>query len=371
MSGAIAVTGASGFLGWHVRVLARALGLSDPVVVRQADLADSSRLASIVDHADRILHLAGLNRGTDDDVVAGNVDPAEALANALRWCVTPPKTVTFANSIQAGNGTPYGESKQTAAAILADATHWTGSTFEDVKLPNIFGEHGRPHYNSVIATFCRLLANGGVPEVRDDREMDLLHATDAAAVLLGVAGATEPGRELLPTRRTVGQLAEQLRRFADIYRSGEIPPLLDRFDVSLFNTYRSHCFPEHYPIGLPRRADIRGELVEAVKVHGGGGQTFCSSTLPGVTRGEHFHLAKVERFVVLKGEAEIALRRVLHDEVVRFRVSGTDPVVVDMPTMWAHNITNVGDTELFTLFWANDLFDADRPDTYPERVCQP
>jgi UDP-2-acetamido-2,6-beta-L-arabino-hexul-4-ose reductase len=166
----------------------------------------------------------------------------------------------------------------------------------------------------------------------------------------------------------VADLASRLNRFAETGRTGEIPELSSQFDVRLFNTYRSHCFPGRYPLRLRTRADARGELTEAVKVHGGGGQLFFSSTRPGVIRGDHFHLAKVERFVVLRGEAEIALRRMLHDEVVRFQVSGAEPVVVDMPTMWAHNITNVGSSELLTLFWSNDLFDPARPDTYPERV---
>jgi UDP-2-acetamido-2,6-beta-L-arabino-hexul-4-ose reductase len=105
-----------------------------------------------------------------------------------------------------------------------------------------------------------------------------------------------------------------------------------------------------------------------VKVHGGGGTTFCSTTVPRVTRGEHFHLAKVERFLVLRGVAEISMRRVLHDEVVRFYVSGDEPRAIDMPTMWAHNITNVGDSELVTLFWANGVFDPADPDTFAEPV---
>jgi UDP-2-acetamido-2,6-beta-L-arabino-hexul-4-ose reductase len=369
MSEAIAVTGARGFLGWHVRVLARALGLPDPVVVDRAELADPSRLASILDGADRVLHLAGANRGTDDDVIAGNVGPAQALANALRRCVTPPKTVAFANSIQVGNGTPYGESKQTAAGLLADAARWTGSTFEDVRLPNIFGEHGRPHYNSVIATFCRLLAEGGEPEVRDDRELTLVHVTDAAAQLIdappaGIWDATMPA-----LRIGVRTLAERLSGFAATYRTGQIPPLTDRHDVRLFNTYRSHCFPLHYPMPLTRHADQRGDLVEVVKAHGGAGQTFCSTSYPGITRGEHIHLGKVVRFVVLRGTAEIRLRRIGDDRVVRFSVGGHEPVVVDMPTMWAHSITNTGPEELLTLFWTNELFDPARPDTYPEPVC--
>jgi UDP-2-acetamido-2,6-beta-L-arabino-hexul-4-ose reductase len=361
MTRPVVLTGAAGFLGWHVRVLARASGLPAPVILSRDDLRAPHRLADLLDGAGRVLHLAGVNRGDPQHITAGNIEPARALATALRQCVTPPKTVVFANSIQAANGSPYGDAKAAAATLLAEATRWSGSVFLDLRLPNLFGEHGQPHYNSVIATFCRVLADGGAPQVHDDRELELLHATDAAALLLETDAPAS-------SRRSVRDLAHRLQTFASIYRTGDIPPLLDNFDVQLFNTYRSHCFPTHYPFRLVRSADARGELVEAVKVRGGGGQTFCSSTRPGITRGEHYHLAKVERFMVLRGEADICLRRLLHDEVVRFRVSGSDPVAVDMPTMWVHNITNVGTDELLTLFWANEVFDQNRPDTYPERV---
>lgn len=365
MTNPIVLTGADGFLGWHLRVLARALRLPDPVVIGRAALADPVQAAAMLDGADRVIHLAGVNRGEPNEVAAGNVRAARSLMAGLRACRTPPKTVAFANSIQAGNGTPYGDGKAHAAQLLAETTQWSGSQFHDVLLPNLFGEHGRPHYNSVIATFCRTLADGGTPQVDGDKELELLHVTDAAARLLG----TEQLETTQPTvRRTVRQLASQLDYFARTYRTGEIPGLADRFDVRLFNTYRSHCFPANSPLRLTRHVDARGALVEAVKVHGGGGQTFCSTTVPGVTRGEHFHLAKVERFVVVGGEAEISLRRVLHGEVIRFRVSGDEPAVVDMPTMWAHNITNIGHGELTTIFWSNDLFDPAHPDTYPEAV---
>lgn len=364
MTGSLVITGATGFLGWHVRVLARALALPEPVLVGADELAAPDRLAALLDGTDRVLHLAGVNRGEPADVDAGNARLAEALAAGLRRCATPPKTVVFANSVQAGNGTPYGNGKAAAAASLAEVTRWSGSDLHDLRLPNLFGEHGRAHYNSVVATFCRILADGGSPRVEQDRELELLHATDAAALLLGV----DTGDAGPPVRRTVGQLADRLRDFSARYRTGDIPELTDRFDVRLFNTYRSHWFPANTPLHPVRHADARGELVEAVRAHGGAGQTFCSWTRPGVTRGEHFHLAKVERFLVLRGEAEICLRRVLHDDVVRLRVSGREPAVVDMPTMWAHNITNVGDDDLLTMFWSNEVFDPQRPDTFPEKV---
>ena len=153
-----------------------------------------------------------------------------------------------------------------------------------------------------------------------------------------------------------------------VLRPGDIPPLESDLDVDLFNTFRAALFPAHYPIPLTRARDDRGRLVETVRAHGGQGQTFVSTTKPGITRGEHFHLRKVERFVVVGGAARISPAAGVHrrGRVVR-RVSGDEPVVIDMPTMWAHNITNTGDDELTTLFWTNELFDP-RPDTYPEPV---
>jgi UDP-2-acetamido-2,6-beta-L-arabino-hexul-4-ose reductase len=361
----LAVTGAHGFLGWHVRVLARALGWPEPVVVTRADLSDPEQVARRLDGVDRVLHLAGVNRGDPADVAGGNVELAAALARGLRRCAVPPAGITNANSVQAGNGTPYGDSKAVAAATLAD----TGLPLDDVRLPNLYGEHGRPFYNSVVATFCRLLADGSDPAVHEDRELELVHVTDAAARLLGAPSGGSWDATMPALRTSVRGLAGRLTDFAARYRSGDLPELTDRHVVRLFNTYRSHCFPTHYPIPLPRRADARGELVETVKAHGGPGQTFCSTTRPGYVRGEHFHLAKVERFVVLRGTARISLRRVGHDgETVQFTVDGTEPVVVDMPTMWAHNIVNIGREDLLTLFWTNELFDPQRPDTFPEPV---
>ncbi|MET8063725.1 capsular biosynthesis protein [Micromonospora sp. NPDC005686] len=360
----LALTGAGGFLGWHVRVLVRALGWPDPVVVTRADLADPAAVAARVDGTDRVLHLAGVNRGDPAEVAAGNVWLASALARGLGRCAAPPGVVVFANSIQAGNGSAYGDSKAVAAETLAAVR----PDLVDLRLPNLYGEHGLPGYNSVVATFCRLLAEGGRPEVHQDRELVLVHATDAAARLVGAAQAGPWDASMPELRIGVQALADRLSELAGCYRTGEIPALTDRHAVRLFNTYRSHCLPSHQPLPLPRRSDARGELVEVVKSHGGPGQTFCSSTHPGVTRGEHFHLAKLERFCVVQGSAEIRLRRVLDDEVVRLRVDGRDPVVVDMPTMWAHDITNTGSGALITLFWANEVFDPAQPDTWPEPV---
>lgn len=360
----LVVTGAGGFLGWHVRVLAKALGWPDPVLLGRADLADPRRIATAITGTDRLLHLAGVSRGAPEEIISGNVEPATVLASALRSCQRPPGTVVFANSVQAGNGSPYGDSKAAAAAALAAA----GAEFVDVLLPNLYGEHGRPFHNSVVSTFCHTLAAGGRPEVRDDHPMELVHVGDAAARLIdapacGCWDATMPA-----LRIGVRELASRLGAVAATYRTGGVPPLPGRHDVRLFNTYRSHCFPEHYPLALVRRADSRGELVEVVRAHGGPGQTFFSTSRPGATRGEHFHMAKVERFAVVSGTAEIRLRRVGYPRVTRFTVNGGDPVVIDIPTMWTHHVANTGPEQLLTVFWSNQIFDSARPDTYPDPV---
>lgn len=363
----VAVTGADGFLGWHTRCALRARG-EECVPIGRAEFADPGALAGALGGADAVLHLAGVNRDEPDALRQQNRDLATQLTSALDRAGIRPALV-YANSIQSGNGTPFGEGKQAAADHLTAWGAASGAPVADVRLPNLFGEHGRPHYNSVVATFCHELATGGQPTIVEDRTIPLLHAQDAVDALLqladdGATGVVQP--EGTPT--AVSEVLHVLTGFRDLYASGDIPDITDPLFLALFNTYRSYCFPGHFPIHPPPHTDNRGDLFECVKARGGQAQVFCSTSRPGVTRGEHFHLRKVERFLVLRGAAEIALRRLFDDEVIRFAVSGERPAIVDMPTMWAHSITNTGDTELMTLFWANEVLDPERPDTHREPV---
>lgn len=361
----VLLTGASGFLGWHTRVRLAAVGGHDVVAVARPDWP---RLPELIADVDAVVHVAGVNRGDDAEVHDGNVALAGDLAAALPAATRRP-VVVFANSVQAGNGTPYGTGKHAAAKLLGAAAAAHGSPFVDVRLPNLFGEHGRARYNSFVATFVEAVIEDRVPTV-EDRPISLLHVQAAAQALLDAVstpttGVVEPDG----TTTTVVGVLDRLRSFRALYRSGDVPPLLTDLDVDLFNTLRAALFPAAYPLPLVQRADQRGALVEVVRAHGGPGQTFVSTTRPGITRGEHFHLRKVERFVVVAGQARIGLRRLHDTAVISFDVDGEHPVVVDMPTLWAHNITNTGDRELTTLFWTNELFDPDQPDTYPEPVA--
>jgi UDP-2-acetamido-2,6-beta-L-arabino-hexul-4-ose reductase len=366
----IAITGGLGFLGWHVACRLRALhGINAVRLDREAFLTgDALRVA--VESCDAILHLAGVNRaGTPDAVRDGNLELARRLAVAL-VDVGQPRRVVYSNSVQSRLSTPYGESKAESAEILQKAVKQVGGSFVNAILPNLFGEHGQPRYNSFVATFCHQLSLGESPHVADDKEVPLLHAQRAADVLIDAALTDVGDRVLAPagTPATVGGVLGQLQRIRDLYSRGEVPPLDTDFAVDLFNTYRSFTFPTAFPIRPQAHADARGVLVEMARTHGGTGQSFVSTTRAGATRGDHYHLRKIERFFVIKGRAEIRLRKLLHSEVVTFALDESAPGFIDMPTMWVHNITNVGSDELVTVFWADQLLNPIAPDQFPETV---
>jgi UDP-2-acetamido-2,6-beta-L-arabino-hexul-4-ose reductase len=364
-----AVTGAHGFLGWHLRARLRALRDGDTVALGREELSDPDRLAAALTDVDVVFHLAGVNRAETDHVVEHqNVEIARRLASAVAMAASPVHIV-YGNTIQSDGATPYGRGKRRAGVILAEAAAQTGGTLADVPLPNLFGEHGRPHYNSFVATFCSEVAHGREPVVTGDRQIPLLHAQEAADALITAAERREDHR-VTPQGEphAISEVLASVKGFHNAYSRGQIPLLPDGFSVDLFNTYRSYVFPDAFPFRVEVSADERGELFEAVRAQSTASQVFASTTQPGMTRGEHFHLRKIERFFVVKGTATIALRRVLTDEVVRFQVKGEDRSFVDMPTLWVHNITNVGDDELITLFWADQLLDPAAPDTYRESV---
>ncbi|MDI9628059.1 MAG: capsular biosynthesis protein [Acidobacteriota bacterium] len=361
----VAVTGAHGFLGWHTRaaLLEKSVGTSG---IHCGGRFSAASAVAALDGSSRLVHLAGVNRASDEDVQGGNILFAQQVADALRRSEAPPPVVVYSNSIQAGNGTVYGESKARAAEILATATQELGLQFVDLKLPNLFGEHGRPFYNAVTSTFCHLLAEGGEPKVEDDKELTLLHAQNAADLLIGNTNPED--QAAFEVQETVSELLGRLKEMSRVYAAGEIPDIATAFDRDLFNTYRSYVFESQTPIRLTRHADARGSFFEIIRSHGGPGQSSFSTTVPGVTRGDHFHRRKIERFTVLAGRGSIRLRRLFTDKVFEFEVRGDEPVAVDMPTLWTHNITNTGNDVLYTSFWTNDIFNPDDPDTIAERV---
>jgi UDP-2-acetamido-2,6-beta-L-arabino-hexul-4-ose reductase len=173
----------------------------------------------------------------------------------------------------------------------------------------------------------------------------------------------QEGELVIPgTPISVQEMLVKVRTLADYYNNHMIPDLRKPLDLNLFNTYRSYLYPKIFPRSLELHKDNRGELFEACKSLNGG-QTFLSTTRPGITRGNHFHLNKVERFLVVRGKAKIRIRKMFDDEILEFRVSGSKPQYIDIPTLHTHNITNTGDVDLLTLFWAHEIFDPKSTDT--------
>ena len=363
----VAVTGADGFLGWHLRCLLRTLPDYVTVPIDRASFGNPHVLQEIVSRADAVIHLAGVNRGSEMDVELANERLAKELVAALEGTGTAPHIV-YANSIQSRGDTPYGRSKRRAAEILNAWAARAGARFTDLVLPHLYGEHGRPFYNSVVATFCHQVAAGERPAVDPSGRVELLHVQDVAALITAVIRSGESGQLTASGQKmTVPDLLARVDQLRSAYSGVRVPDLRDPQDLRLFNTLRSFLYPKYYPVPIEVHSDRRGDLVEAVKSDNGG-QTFLSTTRPGMTRGDHFHLRKVERFLVLDGEALIRLRRLFSEEVVEFRLSGDRPAFVDMPTMHVHNITNVGATNLVTVFWTNEVYDPADADTFAEAV---
>lgn len=201
-----------------------------------------------------------------------------------------------------------------------------------------------------------------------DRPVPLLHVQQAAQALIDGLDATAARIDPPAESVSVQEVYDLLLEFAASYATGEFPDLSTPFRIDLFNTYRSALFPGNLPIALTPHADARGRFVETVRCRGGEGQTSFSTTLPDITRGEHYHLSKIERFAVIQGAARISLRKMFSADVIDFDVSGERPMAIDMPMGWVHNITNTGSEVLLTQFWSHELFRPDAPDTFFEPV---
>jgi UDP-2-acetamido-2,6-beta-L-arabino-hexul-4-ose reductase len=264
--------------------------------------------------------------------------------------------------------------------------------FTGLVIPNIFGPFGHPYYNSVVATFCHQLSHNETPNIEVDSVIKLIYVSELIKEIMGVIELNEyasndapsiapdnlsqDSKSLCETKYIsstseikVSQLLKKLTSFKENYReNGTVPNLDNPFDLDLWNTFL--CYNDHaslFPYELKLNTDNRGSFVEIIKLNSGGQISF-SSTAPGVTRGNHFHTRKAERFTVIKGKARIELRKIGTEKKLEFLLDGDQPSFVDMPIWYTHNITNIGDKDLYTIFWINEFFDKDDPDTYFEEV---
>ena len=369
----IGVTGKSGFIATH---LINTLGLHyeefSIVPFERSYFSDTKLLQSFVRECDVIVHLAALNRHNSDQLIFDtNVGLVQQLIEALEETGSTAHVI-FASSTQEERDNRYGQSKREGRELLSKWTERSNSSFTGLIIPNVYGPFGEPYYNSVVATFSHQLTHGEAPVIDVDGELKLIYVGELIAEILKVIRnkTADPALQVKPTAQCrVSELLNQLEKFKGKYfDNGIIPQLDNRFELNLFNTFRCYMDTEkHFPANLTQHSDQRGSFAEVIKAEIMG-QTSFSTTRPGITRGNHYHTRKIERFAVVKGEAEICLRRIGTDDIIKFNLSGNKPAYVDMPIWYTHNITNVGSSELVTLFWINEFFDPSDPDTYYEEV---
>ena len=367
----VGITGANGFVGWHLRCYLHSLGEAVDEI-RLADrqvFANDTVLEEFVTGLDFIVHLAGVNRASDDELMFGNVTPARQLVAALKQTNATPCVLYSSTSHAVSPASVYGEAKKAVSDILSAWAGEKGGRFINLIIPHVFGEYCKPYYNSGVATFCHQIVQGEPPQVNPAGRLELVHVQDLVEQMVGLYSQDVTG-DFRVQGQPVGvpEVVSRLQNLHDIYvNKMQLPGLSDGLERRLFNTLRSYiAYPDRNCL-TTLHTDNRGWLVETVKA-GSGGQCFVSSTHPGITRGNHYHRYKVERFFVLQGRAEIRLRKLFSDEVIRYEVSGDQPGFVDMPTLHTHSITNIGNDELITLFWADEYFDPQKPDTYFEEV---
>ncbi|WP_270517316.1 polysaccharide biosynthesis C-terminal domain-containing protein [Sanguibacteroides sp. AM78-02pH3A] len=374
----IGITGQAGFVGTH---LYNTLGLY-PDTIRRIPFEDSyfqnrQQLRSFVRECDVIVHLAAMNRHPDPRVIyETNIRLVDQLIEAMEAeNVTP--HVLFSSSTQEERENEYGKSKREGRALLEKWAERNGASFTGMVVPNVYGPFGRPGYNSFIATFCHKLTHGEQPEVLVDSNVRLIYVDSLCQYILEKifqkARHDEPVVERTDIPHDFEKKVTDILTLFENYKTlyfdqGIIPELKDRNEVNLFNTFRCYIdLPGHFPVKLTQHADPRGIFVETIKL-GIGGQVSFSTTVPGITRGNHFHTRKIERFIVIKGKARIQLRKIGTPEVLDFYLDGREPAYVDMPVWYTHNITNTGTEELYTQFWINEWYDPADGDTYFEKV---
>jgi UDP-2-acetamido-2,6-beta-L-arabino-hexul-4-ose reductase len=369
----VMVTGASGFLGRH---MIEALSRNEKYRVVSIDRGSSAEeLWAGLEKAEIIWHLAGVNRPKEEvEFQVGNERFTRDLLVMLREIGRRP-TIVFSSSIQATLDNPYGRSKRLAEKAIEEWASETDTRAVIFRLPNLFGKWCRPNYNSVTATFCHNIARGLPITVADpSRQLDLAYVDDVVAAMVSVnsmppdGGASDAGKIVWPQiprlfRITLGELADRISLFREMRTCVNLPDFGDDLNRCLYATYLSHLEPSDFAYSLDRKIDSRGTLAEFIKLHAGG-QIFVSRTGPGITRGNHFHHTKTEKFLVLEGQAAVRFRALHGTEIVEHRVDGKDFRVIDIPPGYTHSIENLGTGDLVTLFWASEVFDPSRPDTF-------
>ena len=364
----IGITGVNGFFGQHLfNTLSQ--NVNNILIPFQRNFFDNeSKMDDFVKNCDVIVHLAGLNRSNDEDVIYKvNISLTKALISSLERTKSKPHII-FTSSTQESFKNVYGESKKISRLILNDWSLSNNSIFTGLIVPNVFGPFGAPFYNSFISTFSHQLTNNEIPVIKIDNEVNLIYIDELISEIVDIINhpINNDFYQIKHTNnKRVSEILDLLKEFKIQYlENGQIPKLdLNTFELNLFNTFTSFIPKDYFPRKFINHTDDRGAFVEIMRA-GSSGQTSYSTTVPGITRGNHYHTRKIERFAVISGKALIQIRKINSDQVFEYILDGAEPAYVDMPIWYTHNIKNIGNTELITLFWINEPYNQDDTDTY-------
>ena len=363
----ILVTGAKGFIGKNVIA---EFSQNDNHILLEYDIENSlTELESFVSKSDFIIHLAGVNRPKDSkEFMEGNLGFTDQLIDAVS------KTnrnipILMTSSIHAKKDNDYGKSKKAAEDALFDFNKKSGNTVYVYRLPNVFGKWCRPNYNSAVATFCYNITHDLPIQVYAfDYQLPLVYIDDILneikQAMNGQANNAEGDFYSVPVTYSIRlqDLADMLYKFKES-RQNRMIPLMDGLDKKMYSTFISYYDKKNFSYPLKMNVDNRGSFAEFVKTFDYGQVSVNVSKL-GITKGNHWHHTKNEKFLVVSGKASIKFRKIDEEEIIEYIVSGDKLEVVDIPPGYTHNITTISETESVTIMWANELFDSDNLDTY-------
>ena len=365
----VLVTGANGFIGKNLVIRLNELGIKTESYNRENSIQD---LPALFKKTDFIVHLAGENRPVDDkdfDVV--NTGLTMSICDALRSSGenTP---IILASSTQAEIENAYGKSKLNAEAAVKTLEIDTGCPVYVYRLPGVFGKWCKPHYNSVVATFCHNISHNLPIQVNNlDFELSLVYIDDVVEEFVKIIqGARDNKKELSiqpEYKIKLGDLATQIERFRESRDSLVSERVGDGLIRKLYSTYVSYLSPEEFSYSIPSYNDERGMFAEMLKTKDSGQFSFFTAK-PGVTRGGHYHHSKTEKFLVVQGKARFGFRHVVSGETHEIISTSKELKIVETVPGWSHDITNIGAEEMIVMLWANEIFDPDNPDTITHKV---
>lgn len=363
----ILVTGANGFIGKNL--IAEIEATTDHEILSYDKDTDIALLDSYCEKADFIFHLAGVNRPeTEAEFMTGNFGFTSTLLGLLKkHNNTCP--VMISSSIQAALNNPYGESKKAGEDLLRAYSNETSADVLIYRFPNVFGKWCRPNYNSAVATFCHNIAHD-LPVMVNDPEviLNLVYIDDVVKELVRALDGKENHQGDICEVATVhtvslGKIVSLLESFKTSREERSIPNMADAFTKKLYSTYLSYLPEDQFSYPLKMNVDQRGSFTEIIRTLDRG-QVSVNISKPGITKGNHWHHTKNEKFLVVSGTGVIRFRKLNSNEVIEYFVSGEKMEVVDIPVGYTHNIENIGETDMVTVMWVNEAFDPEIPDTY-------